>query len=89
MTAPRGCPDGGPEQTFRALGPKRLPGGPRRPPRDPKRPPRGPKMPPRSPKEGPRRPPKSAQRGPQAVSKLLPRGLNETYQDIPKLHYER
>ena len=62
-TAPREGPDGGPERQFRALCPKRPPGGPKRRPRGPQeapvRPQEVPKIPPRGPREASQETPRS------------------------------
>ena len=76
-TVLRGCPDEGPERTFRALGPERLPGGTKRPPRGPQEAPRDPREAPRKPQEAPKRLP----RGPQEAPKRP--------QDAPKRPQER
>eukprot|EP00959_Pyramimonas_sp_CCMP1952_P157389 3291325-Pyramimonas_sp.AAC.1 len=77
-TAPKRRPDGGPQRTFRALGPERLPRGPKTPPRGPHEGPRGPERPPGSSKRLPRgshEAPKMLPICPQTAVQKTPRAL--------------
>ena len=73
-TAPRGGPEGEPERTFRAFGPKRPPRGPKRPLGSPQKAPKGPQEAPRRPPRGPQTPP---QRPPRALRRKTPRKVHE------------